>query len=1620
MLQPWKSVWLLIAVALVAMALPAAAAPALTSINPTSGYPGTQVTLTGTAFGASQGSGSVWLGSKLAGSIVSWSNTQIVAVVASGAASGSAQVQQGGVWSNSIAFTVIKPNITSINPTSGYPGTQVTITGTNFGATQGSGSVWLGNKLAGGIVSWSDTQIVATVAATALSGSAQVQQNGVWGNSVTFTVITPNVTSISPTTGYPGTQVTLNGTNFGASQGSGSVWLGNKLAGSIVSWSNTQIVAVVAATALSGSASVQQGGVWSNSITFTVITPNITNITPTSGITGTQVTITGTNFGASQGSGSVWLGSKLAGSIVSWSGTQVVATVASGAITGSAQVQQGGVWTSPITFTVVTPHVESIDPASGPVGTEVSITGTGFGSTQGSGLVWIGTKYATVVSWSDTLVVATVAAASETGGAQVYQNGVWSNAPTFEVVECPVAEDPDDLEPGDAAWIDDNGVPAGTTVGAEGIVWSTYQKMHGTMAFHAVDADSTTIGTRSVSFTGLNELITAEQTLFLDVLPENCGPASTQQIVVTWQTDAGPRTAYWGGNALNLGSEAVQISDELGSGYWQRLQVSPDDVDLVGRTVTGVTVEHVDGRVWFDYIGVNTPPPCGPPTPSDVTGTFNSGEVVFFEDAFPSGTVVDAPGVEWDTTFKAGGTQSFTVDDPDFNEPQQISLHGFDPAFWANRSDNLFIYVLVDPCHVPDQLRITWKTSLGDKVVWYGSQNPYGSGGLHAGGMPAAGQWVRLSVNLNSLNFQYGSVTGVVLQNYGGRVWWDHAGRTLGTTCVIESQQNRPNTRHNDDQLWFDDSFPAGAVVDAPGVTWTDRQRATGDLAFYATSFNVLQPQTIAVHDFTPIAIGTGAHLFAYVLQDPCNPPQEIVLTWQTSAGPKSAYWGDNPYNSTGVYAGPLPRLRFWERLEVPASLVDVEGESVSGVTIEQYGGHAWYDTVGARPECTLTEVAPATDFKVSDTVWIEDTTPAGFTAHDVDFTSDQKTSGSTSFTSTDSSIAGAHSFSFDFPENYLGYVEGDSIVFYTMLDPCNPPREVLVKFTTPEFTSAANYGDSILSGAINGDIFPSGVWHRVELPFTGYGLQTTNNLVNLEITTVDGRAWFDRLGKSCSAPPAQQNANLDDDDVTWFDGELPAGATATPGIVWEPERALNVTASFTSVDASTVYGTHTIDISDLDPHLIGANDALVFYAQTDHCPPTTRIAVTWHLESGQTRSAWWGGATGTGYHGGDVVLGWGHYYVPATALNMVGERVVGVTFVNEGGRASFNHVGVNAPSCFAPTATAPATMVPGDEAWFEDGWGNTAPQYVEGRWDPRQHASGTAAITSDLYGQYLSGYFGAQNFLGTPPPPLVADGEVVMWVFIDPCDVPQYFTVGFSTTLGDRSFHWGSFPYNVGTDMGAMPAAGTWARLAMPVDAALDGAVVTSIGASWYSARLWFDHIGANDGSCIATVEEPTLPEASQVWMEDAAPEGSTGSTGNWVTTQHASGTHSLQFFGAGQQSFEISVLPWTVAPSESLAFSMLVDPCKETPQEIIVSWLSNETGQWSRAFWGTDVIYGTAPGGTSMIRDMGAVPAASAWNTIELDPALIGLGTDSVIGLRVETVGGRVWFDRFGTTTH
>src|SRR5262249_31190758 len=225
--------------------------PTITGITPTSGPVSAQVTVNGSGFGTTQGTSTLTFNNQPAASITSWSDSQIVATVSTSTSSGSVKVTNGGVPSNTnIYFTVPAPQITSISPTSGGVGTQVTINGSGLQAARGRGYMAIGN-VGATPSSWSDTQIVVTVPAGAYTGPVQVTaNNGVTSNNnIVFTMPNPVIAGFSPIAGAVGAQVQINGTGFGATQGSSSVSFWYQNTATVVSWSDTQITVTVPSSA---------------------------------------------------------------------------------------------------------------------------------------------------------------------------------------------------------------------------------------------------------------------------------------------------------------------------------------------------------------------------------------------------------------------------------------------------------------------------------------------------------------------------------------------------------------------------------------------------------------------------------------------------------------------------------------------------------------------------------------------------------------------------------------------------------------------------------------------------------------------------------------------------------------------------------------------------------------------------------------------------------------------------------------------------------------------------------------------------------------------------------------------------------------------------------------------------------------------------------------------------------------------------------------------------------------------------------------------------------------------------------------------------------------------------
>ena len=246
------------------------------------------------------------------------------------------------------------PTITSLAPTSGPVGTTVTVLGTNFGATKGTSTVAFNGTIATPTI-WSATSINVPVPAGATTGRLIITVGGVASIGLTFTVVTPtpSITSLAPVSGPVGRLVTVAGTNFGAIKGASTVAF-NGTAATPTTWSATSIVVPVPAGATTGSVVVTVGGAASPGVAFTVMpTPTVTSLAPSSGPVGTAVTISGTNFSASEGTSAVTVNSTSA-TPTNWSATSIVVPVPAGATTGNVIVTVGGVASVGVTF-IVTP-----------------------------------------------------------------------------------------------------------------------------------------------------------------------------------------------------------------------------------------------------------------------------------------------------------------------------------------------------------------------------------------------------------------------------------------------------------------------------------------------------------------------------------------------------------------------------------------------------------------------------------------------------------------------------------------------------------------------------------------------------------------------------------------------------------------------------------------------------------------------------------------------------------------------------------------------------------------------------------------------------------------------------------------------------------------------------------------------------------------------------------------------------------------------------------------------------------------------------------------------------------------------------------------------------------------
>jgi len=337
-----------------------------------------------------------------------------------------------------------RPSIFRLVPNSGPPGTIVKIEGVHFGDEIGTSTVSYNGEILGVLTDeegknlWSDTSITIAIPDDAVTGLVIVSKSGkqsyasknakfIVGSATPPPEGDPVITQLSPTSGQPGTVLTITGENFGASRGSSTVRIGsivceintklNPETGEFEErWGESNIEVIVPAKSEFGdenapdllpqvlSLVVEVGSIQSNSnFKFTVedIDPThmpviITSVTPMRGEVGQTIEIRGQNFGNQIGASYVTFNGVRA-KVVSWSNTILNINVPAGAESGLLLITVNDTaypipdyepevgLTYPIDFEVIAaPQITGVSPVNVILGDKVTLHGAHLGELPGS------------------------------------------------------------------------------------------------------------------------------------------------------------------------------------------------------------------------------------------------------------------------------------------------------------------------------------------------------------------------------------------------------------------------------------------------------------------------------------------------------------------------------------------------------------------------------------------------------------------------------------------------------------------------------------------------------------------------------------------------------------------------------------------------------------------------------------------------------------------------------------------------------------------------------------------------------------------------------------------------------------------------------------------------------------------------------------------------------------------------------------------------------------------------------------------------------------------------------------------------------------------------------------
>ncbi|MBI3885758.1 MAG: glycoside hydrolase family 9 protein [Opitutae bacterium] len=551
------------------------------------------------------------------------------------------------------------------------------------------------------------------------------------------------------------------------------------------------------------------------------------------------------------------------------------------------------------------------------------------------------------------------------------------------------------------AWVDD-ALPAGASgsgTGGDNWTWVTASPA----PFSGTKAHQTNLATglheHSFNWASATMPVATGDKLFAYIYLDPANPPS--EIMISWQGNNWEHRAYWGTDLITYGTNNTASRFYAGilpaTGQWVRLEVPASSVGLEGQSVTGMSFSLYNGRATWDYVGkvsgagsTTTPPPppsdttaptvslSSPANGSTVTGgsisvTANAADnvgvagVQFKLDGANLGTEVTAAPFtfSWDTTKSANGVHTLAA----------VARDAAGNTATATSVTVTVSNIVVDSTAPTVSVSAPANGSTvsgGSVIVTADASDNVGVAGvqfkLDGANLGAEDATAPYSFSWDSTLSLNGSHTlSAIARDAAG----NSATATTVTVTVSNSVATPPPPTTTTDTVWVDDALPAGSWGSSTGGdtwTWITASPApfSGTKAHQTNLASGIHEHSLNGATAT-LSVATGDVLFTYIYLDPANVPTEVMLSFNGNNWEHRAYWGANTiqYGTDGTASryrvGDLPAAGQWVRLEVPASALGLEGQTLTGMSFSLVDGRATWDKSGKGAPAPVSTIPTVT-----------------------------------------------------------------------------------------------------------------------------------------------------------------------------------------------------------------------------------------------------------------------------------------------------------------------------------------------------------------------------------------------------------------------------------------------------------------------------------------------------------------------------------------------------------------------------------------------------------------------------------------------------------------------------------